>query len=142
MKMAAEHQNGDSHSELDIANDLTYELAREIMQALIDALSEPENVKMLKEIRDDCKNDALRVMVYVYPQVVSIKIKAIEKYGVHGAQGLIRFITHIKEMMKLDPELLQLYRQLQAKSFLFDSSQLSSSGSSNNNPQGPSISQV
>jgi len=57
------------------------------MQALIDALNEPENVKMLKEIRDDCKNDALRVMVYVYPQVVSIKIKVVEKYGVRGAQG-------------------------------------------------------
>lgn len=59
----------------------------EIMQAMVDSLTEPENVKMLKEIRDDCKNDALRVMVYVYPQVVSIKIKAVEKYGIHGAQG-------------------------------------------------------
>lgn len=152
--MSAEHQNGDSHNELDIPGDLTYELARgvyvhptrilshtfvshallsvygtiyfnyqrihftimyyifeffcssgifksiiqclillffsEIMQAMVDSLSEPENVKMLKEIRDDCKNDALRVMVYVYPQVVSIKIKAVEKYGIHGAQGLLK----------------------------------------------------
>jgi Protein C10 len=63
------------------------------MQAMVDSLTEPENVKMLKEIRDDCKNDALRVMVYVYPQVVSIKIKAVEKYGIHGAQGLLK-ITH------------------------------------------------
>jgi hypothetical protein len=57
------------------------------MQALIDALNEPSTVKKLKETRDDCKNDALRVMVYVYPQVVAIKVKVVEKYGVHGAQG-------------------------------------------------------
>jgi hypothetical protein len=77
-------------------NSYSYIFVSEIMQAMVDSLTEPENVKMLKEIRDDCKNDALRVMVYVYPQVVSIKIKAVEKYGIHGAQGLLQIAHFFK----------------------------------------------
>ncbi|KAF4518034.1 hypothetical protein B566_EDAN009267 [Ephemera danica] len=103
---------------LKMPDDLTNENVKEMLQAQLDALNEPENAKRLKDVRDDCKNEAMRVMCYLFPQVVAIQTRVLGNFGVVGTQGLIQFITHVKEMMKDDPEIERLYRELQTKTYL------------------------
>jgi len=87
----------------------TADKVRDILQDVLAAFNNPENVSKLEEARLSAGNDMVKLMKTSFPIVAQIQMDIISKHGFRGdGEGAVRFILATKALEKEDAEIANL----------------------------------
>lgn len=102
-------------SKTDFTPSLTSEMAAEILNKTLEALQTPENIIKLDEARDKVGNDMVKIMQYVFPEVMQIQMDVIKEFGFpEGREGIIKFAMMLRALEREDEDVARLHNLVKA----------------------------